>query len=181
MGSRAAGQRRRWTGVQCLPPMCPVSASMCPVFTRMCPLFGLMCPVCGRMCSVGVDDAWAPGASARRSWGGFGVEVGRGTQRAGGRRWLWRRATTREQGVFTVLAAMCSVFARMCSVSGPMCSVSAPFPPRCVHFPGRCVHPGLTTRFSLARRHRRPDPATSDRGTPQAAVCFASSRGLRHI
>ena len=62
----AAGPRRRWTGVHCLPPMCPVSASMCSLFAPMCPLFGLMCPVCVSMCSVGVDDAFAPAASALR-------------------------------------------------------------------------------------------------------------------
>ena len=93
-----------------------------------------------------------PGSpSAGGFLGGFQAETRQGSQPAGGRRWLWRRATTREQGVFTVFAAMCSVFARMCSLSGPMCSVSAPFPPRCVHFPGRCVQSGLTTP-----PHRRP-------------------------
>ena len=92
-----------------------------------------------------------PGSPSAEVSGRFEAETRRGSQPAGGRRWLWRRATTREQGVFTVFAAMCSVFARMCSLSGPMCSVSAPFPPRCVHFPGRCVQSGLTTP-----PHRRP-------------------------
>ena len=55
----------------------------CVQFPRQCvqfrpdvSTFGLMCPVCVRMCSVGVDDALAPAASARRFPGGLAWRSG---------------------------------------------------------------------------------------------------------
>jgi len=55
-----------------------VLAAMCSLFGPMCSVSAPMCSLCRPMCSVGVDDAFAPAASARRFPGGLGVEIRQG-------------------------------------------------------------------------------------------------------
>ena len=116
----------------------------CVQFPRLCVQFSPECVHFSGKCVQSASECVQSGLTTpslrRPQRGGFWAvlrwRLDGGSQPAGGRRWLWRRATTREQGVFTGLAAKCSVFARMCSLFGPMCSVSAPFRPDVFTFRG---------------------------------------------
>ena len=101
-----------------------------------------------RMCPVGVDDAFGPAAPARRVHGAvFEVATQTGPQPAVGRRWPWRRATTRGARSVHSCWRRCVQFLPECvQFSGQCVQFSPHSAPDVFTLRGRCVRSGLTVR-----------------------------------